>query len=112
MPYKEKRVAIRRELRARRILWDPTPLSQRSGGPHDDARGLAGCHHTPCEYGVERGEFVVAGPIIAMVVAVTFGQAPTILLIVGPLAALFASRPIAPGRGRKALTDVVECVPG
>ena len=85
MPYKEKRVVSRRELRARRILWGPTPLSQRRGSPHDDARGSAGCHHTPCEYAVERGEFVVADTIIAVVEAVNFGQALAVLLVAGPL---------------------------
>lgn len=54
--------------------------------------------------------FVVIGTIIAMVQAVTFGQALAILLIGGPLAALFASWPIALGQGLRALADVAEYV--
>ena len=42
--------------------------------------------------------FVVIGIIFAMIEAVTFGQAIAILLIGGPLAALFASWPIALGQ--------------
>lgn len=56
--------------------------------------------------------FVVIGTIIAMVEAVTFGQALAILLIGGPLAALFASWPIALGQGLRALADVAEAVQG
>ena len=53
---------------------------------------------------------VVIGAIVAMVEAVTFGQAIAILLIGGPLAALFASWPIALGQGLRALADVAEYV--
>jgi hypothetical protein len=42
--------------------------------------------------------FVVIGVIFAMIGAATFWQAIAILLIGGPLAALFASWPIALGR--------------
>jgi hypothetical protein len=56
--------------------------------------------------------FVVIGTIVAMVEAVTFGQALAILLIGGPLAALFASWPIALGQGLRALADVAEYVQG
>ena len=52
--------------------------------------------------------FVVIGTIFAMIEAVTFGQAIAILLIGGPLAALFASWPIALGQGLRALADVAE----
>jgi hypothetical protein len=54
--------------------------------------------------------FVVIGIIFAMIEAVTFGQAIAILLIGGPLAALFASWPIALGQGLRALADVAEYV--
>ena len=54
--------------------------------------------------------FVVIGTIFAMIEAVTFGQAIAILLIGGPLAALFASWPIALGQGLRARADVAECV--
>jgi uncharacterized sodium:solute symporter family permease YidK len=54
--------------------------------------------------------FVVIGTIFAMIEAVTFGQAIAILLIGGPLAALFASWPIALGQGLRALADVAEYV--
>lgn len=54
--------------------------------------------------------FVIIGTIVAMFEAVTFGQAIAILLIGGPLAALFASWPIALGQGLKALADVAEYV--
>ena len=54
--------------------------------------------------------FVVIGTIFAMIEAVTFGQALAILLIGGPLAALFASWPIALGQGLRALADVAESV--
>ena len=54
--------------------------------------------------------FVVIGTIVAMVEAVTFGQALAILLIGGPLAALFASWPIALGQGLRALADIAETV--
>jgi hypothetical protein len=54
--------------------------------------------------------FVVIGTIFAMIEAVTFGQALAILLIGGPLAALFASWPIALGQGLRALADVAEYV--
>jgi hypothetical protein len=47
-----------------------------------------------------------------MVQAATFGQAIVILLIGGPLAALFASWPIALGQGLRALADVAEYVRG
>lgn len=56
--------------------------------------------------------FVLIGTIIAMVEAVSFGQALAILLIGGPLAALFASWPIALGQGLKALADGAEYVQG
>ena len=55
---------------------------------------------------------VVSGTIVAMVGAVTFGQALAILLIGGPLAALFASWPVALGQGLRALADVAEYVQG
>jgi hypothetical protein len=54
--------------------------------------------------------FVVNGTIFAMIAAVTFGQAIAILLIGGPLAALFASWLIALGQGLRALADVAEYV--
>jgi uncharacterized sodium:solute symporter family permease YidK len=54
--------------------------------------------------------FVVIGIIFAMIEAVSFGQAIAILLIGGPLAALFASWPIALGQGLRALADVAEYV--
>jgi len=53
---------------------------------------------------------VVVGAIIAMLQAVTFGQALAILLIGGLLAALFACWPIALGQGLRALADVAEYV--
>jgi uncharacterized sodium:solute symporter family permease YidK len=54
--------------------------------------------------------FVLIGTTFAMIEAVTFGQAIAILLIGGPLAALFASWPIALGQGLRALADVAEYV--
>jgi hypothetical protein len=54
--------------------------------------------------------FVVIGTIFAMLEAVSFWQALAILLIGGPLAALFASWPIALGQGLRALADVAEYV--
>ena len=54
--------------------------------------------------------FVVIGTIFAIIEAITFGQALAILLIGGPLAALFASWPIALGQGLRALADVAESV--
>jgi hypothetical protein len=54
--------------------------------------------------------FVVIGVIFAMIGAATFWQAIAILLIGGPLAALFASWPIALGQGLRALADVAEYV--
>ena len=54
--------------------------------------------------------FVVIGMIIAMFEAVSFGQGLAILLIGGPLAALFASWPIALGQGLRALADVAAYV--
>jgi hypothetical protein len=56
--------------------------------------------------------FVVIGVIVAMFQAVTFGQVLAVLLIGGPLAALFASWPIALGQGLRALADVAEYVQG
>ena len=53
---------------------------------------------------------VVIGTIVAMVESVTFGQALAVLLIGGPLAALFACWPIALGQGLRALADVAEYV--
>ncbi len=55
---------------------------------------------------------VVIGMILAMIQARTFGQALAILLIAGPLAALFASWPIALGQGLRAIADVAEYVRG
>ena len=55
---------------------------------------------------------VVIGMILAMIQARTFGQALVILLIAAPLAALFASWPIALGQGLRALADVAEYVQG
>ena len=54
--------------------------------------------------------FVVIGTIFAMFGADSFWQVLTILLIGGPLAALFASWPIALGQGLKALADVADYV--
>jgi hypothetical protein len=45
-----------------------------------------------------------------MIEAVSFLQALAILLIGGPLAAFFASWPIALGQGLRALADVAEYV--
>ena len=53
---------------------------------------------------------VVIGTVFAMIEAVSFLQALAILLIGGPLAALFASWPIALGQGLRALADVAEYV--
>jgi hypothetical protein len=55
---------------------------------------------------------VVIGMILAMIQARTFGQALAILLIAAPLAALFASWPIALGQGLRALADVAEYIRG
>jgi hypothetical protein len=55
---------------------------------------------------------VVIGTILAMIQSRTFGQALAILLIGGPLAALFASWPIALGQGLRAIADVAEYVQG
>ena len=54
--------------------------------------------------------FVVIGVIFAMIGAATFWQVLAILLIGGPLAALFASWPIALGQALRALADVAEYV--
>ena len=54
--------------------------------------------------------FVAIGTIFAMFGADSFWQVLTILLIGGPLAALFASWPIALGQGLKALADVADYV--
>jgi ABC-type siderophore export system fused ATPase/permease subunit len=54
--------------------------------------------------------FVVIGAIFAMFEAANFVQVLVILLIGGPLAALFASWPIALGQGLRALADVAEYV--
>jgi hypothetical protein len=54
--------------------------------------------------------FVVIGAIFAMLEAANFVQVLVILLIGGPLAALFASWPIALGQGLRALADVAEYV--
>ena len=53
---------------------------------------------------------VVIGTVFAMIEAVTFLQALAILLIGAPLAALFASWPIALGQGLRAHADVAEYV--
>ena len=54
--------------------------------------------------------FVVIGAIFAMLEAANFVQVLMILLIGGPLAALFVSWPIALGQGLRALADVAEYV--
>ena len=54
--------------------------------------------------------FVVIGTLFAMINADSFWQVLTILLFGGPLAALFASWPIALGQGLKALADVADYV--
>ena len=54
--------------------------------------------------------FVVIGAIFAMLEAANFVQVLVILLIGGPLAALFVSWPIALGQGLRALADVAEYV--
>jgi hypothetical protein len=54
--------------------------------------------------------FVVIGVIFAVLGAESFWQVLTILLIGGPLAALFASWPIAMGQALRALADVAEYV--
>jgi hypothetical protein len=54
--------------------------------------------------------FVVIGVIFAMLGAASFWQVFAILLIGGPLAALFASWPIALGQALRALADVAEYV--
>ena len=51
---------------------------------------------------------VTIGTVVAMFQAYTFWQAVAIFLIGGPLAALFASWPIALGQGLRALADVAE----
>ncbi|HET7271847.1 MAG TPA: hypothetical protein VFI90_12255 [Rubrobacter sp.] len=52
--------------------------------------------------------FVVIGVIFAMITANSFWQVLAILLIGGPLAALFASWPIALGQGLRAMADVAD----
>ncbi|MGH8527648.1 MAG: hypothetical protein ACREXY_26575 [Gammaproteobacteria bacterium] len=52
--------------------------------------------------------FVTIGVIFAVLGAASFWQVLAILLIGGPLAALFASWPIALGQGLRALADVAE----
>jgi flagellar motor component MotA len=54
--------------------------------------------------------FVVIGVIFAVLGAESFWQVLAILLIGGPLAALFASWPIALGQALRALADVAEYV--
>jgi len=54
--------------------------------------------------------FVLIGVIFAVLGAESFWQVLAILLIGGPLAALFASWPIALGQGLRALADVAEYV--
>jgi hypothetical protein len=54
--------------------------------------------------------FVVIGVIFAVLGATSFWQVLAILLIGGPLAALFASWPIALGQALRALADVAEYV--
>jgi ABC-type siderophore export system fused ATPase/permease subunit len=54
--------------------------------------------------------FVAIGTLFAMIDADSFWQVLTILLFAGPLAALFASWPIALGQGLKALADVADYV--
>jgi ABC-type siderophore export system fused ATPase/permease subunit len=54
--------------------------------------------------------FVVIGAIFAMLEAANFVQVLVILLIGGPLAALFVSWPIALGQALRALADVAEYV--
>ena len=54
--------------------------------------------------------FVVIGVIFAMIDADSFWQVLAIILIGGPLAALFASWPIALGQGLRALADVADYV--
>lgn len=52
--------------------------------------------------------FVALGVILASIGADSFWQLLAILLIGGPIAALFASWPIALGQALKALADVAE----
>jgi hypothetical protein len=54
--------------------------------------------------------FVVTGSIFTMIDANSFWQVMAILLIGGPLAALFASWPIVLGQGFKAMADVADYV--
>jgi flagellar motor component MotA len=54
--------------------------------------------------------FVVIGVIFAVLGAASFWQVLAILLIGGPLAALFANWPIALGQALRALADVAEYV--
>jgi len=61
-------------------------------------------------FGVLGVALVVIGTIVTGMETVAFGQARAILLIGGPLAALFASRPLALGQGLRALADVAEYV--
>jgi hypothetical protein len=53
---------------------------------------------------------VVIGTIFAVKQAVTFAQGLAMLLIGAPLAALFASWPIALGQGLRTIADVAEYV--
>lgn len=55
---------------------------------------------------------VLVGSIVAAVEAVTFGRALAMLLIGGPLAALFASWPIALGKGPRTLANMAVYVQG
>jgi uncharacterized sodium:solute symporter family permease YidK len=54
--------------------------------------------------------FVVIGTIFAVIQAETFAQGLAMLLIGGPLAALFASWPIALKQDLEAIADVAEYV--
>ena len=54
--------------------------------------------------------FVVIGTIFAVIQAEIFAQGLAMLLIGGPLVALFASWPIALGQGLRAIADVAEYI--
>ena len=64
------------------------------------------------QIGVGVAGVVFVGTIVAMFEAVTFGRAIAILLIGGPLAALFASWPIDLGQGLRALAGIPQTVRG
>jgi hypothetical protein len=94
------------------VCWDYVSGTKKGNKMSRDYGALRLWSNVLNAVGIAGVIFVSIGVILAAIGATSFWQLLAILLIGGPLAALFASWPIALGQALKALADVAEYARG